>query len=364
MRVGGAQVLVKGLFEAQKDNQDIFLYVLDFRKPSENIDVQHKNVFISNPNIKFLPLTFFISLFAFKNFAKHKNPDVIHCHLFASQIFGWLIKLLWIRNVSLVFHEHGQIFRNDFWHVLFLKQAQKKVSLFLAVSKATKNKLIEFAKIDNNKIIVLYNFVDLGRFNRENARINIQKEREKLGVDKGEFVIGFVGRLIPRKGWRVFIEAANSLLKENSNFKFIIAGDGPDKKGMLNLIDRYKLESKILCLGNVLNMVWFYSLLDLFIIPSHWEPMGLTEIEAQALGIPVISSDAPALNEIIVDYENGLLFESKNYESLVEKIKMICANEKLKKRLMENALVSVKKYSLMNYVSRLNDIYVSYEYKS
>jgi len=51
----------------------------------------------------------------------------------------------------------------------------------------------------------------------------------------------------------------------------------------------------------------FYSGLDCLVVPSLWEPQGLVEIEAQALGVPVIVSNVEALNEIIHDGENGLL---------------------------------------------------------
>ena len=93
---------------------------------------------------------------------------------------------------------------------------------------------------------------------------------------------------------------------------------------MLDLIKKYNLSDNILYLGYQSRMVWFYSILDIFVIPSHWEPMGLTELEAQAMRIPVIASDiVGSAYEYIKDGENGFVFSVSRPDTLkliIEKI--------------------------------------------
>jgi len=346
---GGAQTVVKGIFEKQKDNKDIFLYAL--RKRKENIKITHDNINIENSNAK-LSL---IPLLTLNRIIKKEKIEIIHCHLFRSQVYGWVLKKLFFPKIKLIFHEHGRIFQNSWYFLFFLKIAQQRVDLFIAVSKTTKSRLIK-ARVPKKKILVLYNFVDLEKFNRKNIIWNVQKEKEKLGIKKEDYILGFAGRLIKMKGWRTFIRAAN-LLKNKKDIKFLIVGDGPERKKMLTMIKGNNLREKVFYLGYVKNMIWFYSLVGCLAIPSYWESMGLVAAEAQSMGVVVLAANVPALNEVIIDKKNGLLFKKNNTKDLVDKIKIIYGNEKLRKKLIKNGLKNIKKYSLNNYVSKLNKLY-------
>lgn len=347
--LGGAQTVVKGIFEYQPDNS-IFLFAL--RKREITTEIKHTNVKICNSDKKYS----LKPLFELRDLIKEEKIDILHCHLFRSQVFGWLLKIIWFKKIKLIFHEHGGIIEDGFLD-LFLELSQNSVNIFIAVSRAMENALIKNAKIDKLKIRVIYNFVDLKKFNKKNIAWNVQKEKEKIGVRKNDFVVGSAGRLIERKGWRDFIKAAALLVKKKSNVRFIIAGDGTQKDEMLQLIEKWGLEDDIIYVGYKSNMVWFYSILECFVIPSHWEPMGITEIEAQAMIVPVIASNVDGLNEIIKDEENGILFEVKNSLELAEKIKLIKGNTQLKDYITKNATNNIKKYSLEKYLNNLNKIY-------
>jgi len=349
--LGGAQTVVKGIFEKQKDNKNIFLYSL--RKREISLDIDHKNIFINNSNKKYS----FAPIKELKELIEKEKIDVLHCHLFKAQFFGWILKRKYFPKIKLILHEHGQIFQRNYYYNKFMNIAQKQTDLFLAVSKATKEKLKDKAKINPDKIKVLYNFVDLDKFNKKNIKIDINKEKEKLGIKKDEFVIGFAGRLIKRKGWREFIETSRILSKDN-NFKFLIAGDGEDKKKMLKLIKKYKLEDKTKFLGYQKNMVNFYALLNCFVIPSHWEPMGLTELEAQSCKCPIIVSNVEGLNEVVKEKVNCLLFNPKDSKKLSKKILKIKENKKLKENLIKEGLKNTKQYSLVNYLKELKKVYL------
>src|SRR3989344_3696257 len=101
--LGGAQTVVKGIFENQRKNKDIFLYVL--RKREINIDVDHPNVKIFNSNKKYS----LASIQELRNLIEKEQISIIHCHLFRSQVFGWILKRFYFPNIKLIFHEHGQI---------------------------------------------------------------------------------------------------------------------------------------------------------------------------------------------------------------------------------------------------------------
>ena len=86
---------------------------------------------------------------------------------------------------------------------------------------------------------------------------------------------------------------------------------------------------------------------------------GLSVIEAQACGVPVIASDVQSLNEIIIDEVNGLLFDFENNKQLADKIRLIYNNKSLKNKLIHNGLETVRKYSIQRYLKKLEMIYNS-----
>jgi glycosyltransferase involved in cell wall biosynthesis len=249
-------------------------------------------------------------------------------------------------------HEHGQIFQNNWYYELFIKIAKKRINLFIAVSKATRERLIKKASISKDKIKILYNFVDLDRFNKVNITWDVKKEKEKLGAEK-DFVIGFVGRLSEVKGCEYLIRSLPYL---RFNYKVVIVGDGPLREKLKNLSLKLELSENVIFIGYSEKMIKYFSLMNILVVPSLSESFGISAVEAQALEIPVTASNVPALNEII-NNENGMLFEAKNPKDLSQKINKLYKNQKLRKELVKNGLKNAKKFDLNNYVAKLNQLY-------
>ena len=349
--LGGAQTTVKTLFEAQFENDKIFLFAL--RKVKPEILVQHSSVFFNHSNSRYS----FSPLFKLADLIRKEEIEVLHCHLPRSQVFGYLLKVFLFPDIKLIFQEQGDIFENTILAFLF-RLFQKKVNVFIACSNITQVKLIERAGIDQGKMVVLYNCIDLNKFDNKSVVSERKRQRAKLDISESDFVVGFAARIIRRKGWEEFIDAAGQM-KSKYPVKFIIAGEGDERKQMEAYIRNQNLEGMVIVMGYVSDMVGFYSMLDLFVIPSHWEPMGLTEVEAQAMGIPIICSNVPGLNEIIMDKYNGLLCQPQHPGDLSSKIMALVENALLRNELIRNGLNSVKQYSQVLYLETLLTIYKS-----
>ncbi len=109
-----------------------------------------------------------------------------------------------------------------------MKLTDENVDLSIAVSKATKEKLIEYTQRDDEKIKVMYNFVDLEKFNLQNCKINSKELKTKLKITSDYFIVGFAARIIKRKGWLDLLLAFKSI--ENENIKLLISGVGPESR--------------------------------------------------------------------------------------------------------------------------------------
>jgi L-malate glycosyltransferase len=345
---GGAQTIVRGIFESQKKNKDIFLFAL--RKGRINTEIDHLNVKVFNSGKKYS----FGPLKELKNIVEKEGINILHCHLLRSQFFGYLLKKKCFPNIKLIFHEHGKIFQSNFWYPFLLNKFQKRVNLFIAVSKATKNKLIKKADINFKKIVVLYNFVDLDKFNRKNITWNIQEEKEKLGIKKDDFVIGFMGRLNKVKGCKYLIKAFPHL---HFPYKVLITGDGPLNKSLNKLTESLNIKKNVRFWGYIKDVKKFYSLLDVYVMPSLSEASPVVFYEAQALGVPIIGSNVNAINEFVISNKNGLLFKVRDEIDLAKKIKLYLRNNDLRKEMIKNSLGNIEKYSLRGYLEKLNIIY-------
>jgi L-malate glycosyltransferase len=355
--LGGCQSLLKAFFEKQQQNNSISLFSL--RKVKQTIHVGHQNIVEAQSLSKFS----ISPIFQLLHLIKDLNISVLHCHLFRSQVFGLIVKLLFKPKLKIIFHEHGRVFGSenkfkfdDFIYIKFLKYFSFKVDCFISISKACSDKLVKRCHIKPEKIIVLYNFIS-DKFLNSNSRVVANESK----FDKTEnlFTIGFAGRLIKRKGWKTFLKAAK-LLNEHGNISFIVAGNGPDRNELITLMKEYNLSNKIAYLGFVNDIInEFYKKINCLIIPSEWEPMGLVELEAQAIGIPVIASNVEGLNEIVIDNNNGLLFETNNFNELVAKILLIRNDKDLKNRLIENGFENCKNFNCNQYINKLDELYKS-----
>lgn len=356
--LGGAQNVVYDIISNQRKNNNIKMCLISLSNnkiASKFLEIDF-DYFAQNK----YSLRYFFTL---RKIIEKEKFDVLHCHLQKSLLFGFLMKSFFFPELKLIFHEQGKIFTNSRIYSIFIKLSKKQVNKYIAVSKATKNHLIEKGKLDEKQVTILYNCIDTSTFKPKQTTTSKIKDRIKLTLDKTDFVVGFAGRFVRRKGWLEYIKAAEILIKERNYqcFKFLIVGDGKEKKMLIKVIKDLELESYVESLGhqNSNSMVSFYSLLNCLVVPSHWEPMGLTHIEAQAMGIPVIASDVPAINEIIHDKIDGLFFQVRNSNDLANKIILLHENRKLQKNLIINGLENSKRFSLSNYQKRLEDIYFS-----
>lgn len=348
--LGGAQTLVRGIFEAQQDNNEIFLFAL--RKRDIGIIIQHKNVYTHGSTSKYS----LKPLLSLRDLIRREKIDVLHCHLFRSQVFGYLLKMIWFKDIKLIFHEHGEIFEDKFVYRAILGLLEPRVNIFLSVSKATKQKLVERVCITEQKVRILFNYVDLDKFKKRLSEAGIMTNRKKLGINDNEIIIGFSGRLSPIKGCEYLIRSI-PFLKVKA--KLLIAGDGILKDELMSLAEVLCVKEGVIFLGQIEDIASFYEILDILVVPSLYESFGLSAVEAQAMGVLVIASDVEGLNEVVINNETGLLFEPKNYEGLAQKIEQIMSKDSiaLKDDLKTRALMAAEKFSLKKYLVDLDCIY-------
>ena len=167
----------------------------------------------------------------------------------------------------------------------------------------------------------------------KNTKTLDEKEliRDKFKIDKKDFVITFVGRIVKDKGINELIEAFVNLSKKYNNLKLLLVGDyeehlNPIKKENKILID--SLDS-IITVGFQNDIRDFLSITDLFVLPSYREGLPNSLIEAGSFGIPLLATNINGCNEIIDDGITGILVEKKSAKKLEEAIDKLLEDKEL-----------------------------------
>ena len=336
--LGGAQTIVKGLMENTLENSQIYALALRLKQPDMRIDHPHALSFQSSSKYSFKVLRFL------KEFITERKIEILHCQLPRSIAMGYLLKRAF-PELTYIIHEQGDVFES--WlYSRFLRIFRKKADGILTCSEATARILAQRSHLEPQKISVIYNFVDLDRFSPgQQSSYKGQK-------------IAFAGRIEKRKGWREFINAASSI-RHKKELTFFIAGTGSEEKKLIKAIRKLK-DPRIKYLGFVADMKSFYQEMDLLVIPSHFEPMGMVAVEAMACGLPVLASNVPGLNEIVKHKINGWTSPPKSQVELKRAIIEILDSEADEiHTIIQRGIDHAREFSLREFSGKLQEYYAT-----
>ena len=190
----------------------------------------------------------------------------------------------------------------------------KKVDLYISPSYFLEKKLLAAKALYKGKTKTIHNFIDKKKFSRDTDEC-------------GEY-IAFAGRLAKEKGLELLAETAK-LLPE---YTFMVAGDGPDKH-LLENIGNVKLVGFLS--GD--RLVDFMAKSKVFVVSSIWyENCPLSILEAQCLGVPVVTMNNGGMAELVQDGVTGVLVNAPTPEEMASKLKEILENKAYYQTLKEN----------------------------
>jgi len=303
----------------------------------------------------FNPLNNLAFLKELRNYVKKMDFDVVHLNSTNTLLGAWSLKSLQkksrARKLKLIFTVHGlslidgghranalikKIYR---W---FFKSAFKKLEEVVFVSRLNKNFATETRLInglEEKKSELIYNGLDIGEhyfITREIARKFLEKVlREQFNLEGGEmlspenFVYGSIGRLAYPKNYEFLIENHREVLKFEPRAQLILIGEGPERGKYEALIRAYGLEQSVFLFGEMYEASHYLQAFDLFVLPSVFEGLSLSLIEAKVSGIKVLASRVGG-NEEILGRED--CFDLNDSEAYLEKLRYIVERRALEPR--------------------------------
>ena len=216
----------------------------------------------------------------------------------------------------------------------------------VAISQSIVELLVE-AGVDARRIRLIYSGIDVTRFNSGARRI----AAERIPV------IGTVAVLQERKGHRFLLEAVAQLKALGISLRCLLAGEGAERKSLEEMGRLLGLGQEVSFLGFVADTPAFLAGIDIFVLPSLHEGLGVAALEAMAAGKAVVASRVGGLAEVIADGETGLLVPPGDSRALGEAIAKLIADPSLARAMGRRAAAHVREHFTVEKMAAQNETY-------
>lgn len=225
---------------------------------------------------------------------------------------------------------------------------------FIAVSQGLKAKLVS-SGVPADRVTVIYNGIVVENFSPSAEPGAV---RALLGYGADVPLVGIVARLHPVKGHQYFLEAAQIILEQHPEVRFVVAGDGPQRTVLEEMAGRLGIGKQVHFTGFVSEVSSLMADLDLLVISSLWEGFGLTAVEAMALGVPVVSTEVGGLPEVVLHGETGLLVPPANAAALAKNIIWMLEHPEAAAEMAKKATLAVcEKFTAQVMARRTEELY-------
>lgn len=272
---------------------------------------------------------------------KKEKIDLIHVHD-SSALNAALLSLLFLpKSVQILLSRK----RNNPIKEKFLnkfKYSHSRIVKIVSVSKAVEA-IFKNIVPDKNRLVTIYDAVDVNEFaSRKNQNL-IHKE---FGLDSDVKIVGNIAGLTDQKDIYTFIDTALKILEDkptNLKVKFFVIGDGDLKAELTEYIKSKKATDSIYFTGFRNNVADLLPEFDVLLMTSISEGLPLTIYEAFASKVPVVSTKAGGIAEVVIENETGFVTELKDVSALSKKVIRLLSDPNLSEKISLNAFEVVKK---------------------
>lgn len=283
--------------------------------------------------------------------------DIIHTHHLSPLLHAFILSKYLRMNIGWIHTEHSLPnleIEYQFWPFKITKPLRGP-DLISTVSRSISKFINCKCGIPQEKIFTVPNGVNFEHFN---GFANIAQKRIEVGLDPNDEVIGCVGNLRPEKNHQFVLNAFGSVAQKRPHSKLVLCGDGECRDELKALAKHLRVADRVLFLGYRLDVPEIMSTFDVFCLPSKYEGMPISILEAWASGKPVVATDVAGIRDLIVNGENGLLVSSNDAGKLAEGILTVLLNDRLRDKIRMNGsrLVS-EKYSITRMVKGYERLY-------
>ena len=293
LEIGGAERVSKNILNGLAE-RGLRVHLLLMEKSGPLLDELHPAIEIFSLDARRVRTT----LPSLIGYLRKHRPENLMVHMWPLTILASLAKLLSFSATRLIFVEHIPLSRHEFdrgrWHSWMVRVT---VRLFyplahhvVAVSAGAADDLTACSGLPRDKIAVVFNPVvrsDGPRFDRDT------EFHGKAWWNASRFQILSVGTLKKQKDLENLITAFSLVVRE-LDARLLIVGDGPERAPLMALVEKLRIEDRVLFVGTVSDARPYYPSASLFVLSSLYEGLPTTLIEALEAGIPIVSTNCPS----------------------------------------------------------------------
>lgn len=291
--------------------------------PNMNGNIGH-STFSHLPTNKVVSLNGFNTIYNLIRLINNNHYDCILSYFETSDIIS-VIASFFTKNKALISSRRDTGFRHSKklkWLYRFLN---KRFKVIIAASEAI-NDSLSIAGIDQSKINLIYNGVDLDRF----QNINAQKIRNELNLDNETILLGMVANLTPVKNHQIVINCIKRFHENNIKIHLLLAGDGPLRNELEQYVKSNALDNYVHFIGRRKDIPDILSGIDIFILASETEGLSNALLEAMAAARPVVATNVGGNPEVVLNGQTGYLVRENDLYELYQAINKLVQSKSLR----------------------------------
>lgn len=289
---------------------------------------------------------------------KNFNIQILHAHYAIPHAYAaFMAKQILLSegiNVKIITTLHGTDITIVGKHPYYKTAVNFSINasdIVTSVSESLKNDTLSYFEIKDKDIRVVPNFINL---DKEEVLPKVCKR--KMVAQDDEFVITHISNFRKVKRIDDVIKIFAEILKHKPA-KLVMAGDGPEREMAELLCQELNIQHKVIFLGNYLNISEILCFSDLFLLPSQTESFGLAALEAMALGVPVISSNAGGLPEVNIEGVTGFLSDVGDVSAMVKNALKILETPETLKSFKQNAKNQAQRFDENKIIPIYEELY-------
>jgi glycosyltransferase involved in cell wall biosynthesis len=289
---------------------------------------------------------------------RQRRTEVMHLHLVGFGGGRWtLIGAILARVPAIVCTIHVAPTEPQTWKTRLGRALLTPfVDRYIAVSQASKNRLVEYLGMPPDRLVAVSNAVELQRFATpvEPGRSAV---REQWGIPPDAPVLGVLARLAPQKGLTYLVSALPAILAQYPDTYVLVVGEGYLRPDLEAQAQELGVESRLLLVGYHANVVDYLRASDMFVLPSLFEGMPLSILEAMGAGLPVIATAVDGTPEVVIDGETGLLVPPADPEALAQAVNRLLDDRQLAARMGQAGRARADSFSESALLDRVGEVY-------
>jgi len=288
------------------------------------------------------------------------RPDACHVHLIGYTGGRWIILAARLARVpSIACTMHITPSAPQSWRVRLDRAVLGCwIDRYIAVSEVCRRRLVAYLGLPAAKFDVVPNAVDLARF-AGSPEPDRQQVRAEHGIPAQAAVVGVLARLSEQKGLAHLLDAMPAILAEHPETHLLIVGDGPLRDDLTAQAAALGVAPSVHFAGYRTNTTAYLRAMDVFALPSLYEGLPLSVLEAMAAGLPVVATRVGGMPEAVEEGRTAILVPPADPGALARAVNAILGDQSRAETMAQAGRLRAASFSTTALLDRLASVYVS-----